>query len=104
LESTVSAGHWCSRSTRVDACAHQAKRSAVDFPGQHLAGDREDLCRSWVGAWIDCERVRCLKSAVFSFSVMVSPESSLFLRRADTFSHSRHSVLVAGFDFASDLF
>jgi hypothetical protein len=59
---------------------------------------------SWVGAWIDCERVRCLKSAVFSFSVMVSPESSLLLSRADTFSHSRHSVLVAGFDFASDLF
>ena len=59
---------------------------------------------SWVGAWIDCERVRCRKSAVFSFSVMVSPESSLLLSRADTFSDRRHSVLVAGFDFASDLF
>ena len=47
---------------------------------------------SWVGAWIDCERVRCLKSAVFSFSVMVSPERSLLLSRDDTFSHSRHSV------------
>src|SRR6202049_2193687 len=47
---------------------------------------------SCVGAWIDCERVRCLKSAVFSFRVMVNPESSPFLRRRETFSDSRHSV------------
>jgi hypothetical protein len=46
---------------------------------------------SCVGAWIDCERVRCLKSAVFNFSVMVNPERSPFLSRIDTFSDSRHS-------------
>ena len=50
------------------------------------------LAASCVGAWIDCERVRCLKSAVFSFRVMVRPDSSLLFSRDDTFSDSRHST------------
>ncbi len=45
-----------------------------------------------VGDWIDCERVRWRKSAVFSFSVTVVPDNSLLLSRDETFSDSRHST------------
>jgi hypothetical protein len=47
---------------------------------------------SCVGVDSDCARVRWRKSAVLSFSVIVEPHRLLFLRRSETFSHSRHST------------
>ena len=48
------------------------RRNAV--PSISLASISRETAKifaaSWVGAWIDCERVRCRKSAVFSFRVM----------------------------------
>ena len=57
---------------RADADAEQAEGGAVDLLRQHFARrPRRSWPASCVGAWIDCERVRWRKSAVFSFSVTV---------------------------------